>query len=396
MAESFDVVVLGGGVIGASVAFHLTRLGCRRVLLLDRGQVAGGTTAQSSGILRTYYSVRPNVAVAKAALAMFQGFKDLLDDEEAECGIVRTGYLAVAPDGPMATALRGTVATQAELGVESRLITPQEAGAIHPWLRVDDLAVAAYEPEAGFADPTMTANSFARAARRGGAVIRQDTAATGLLRENGRITGVRTAAGDIAADHVVSCLNVWSPLLAAWTGAEIPCVATRHIVASFAADAPYTPAFPVLKDLGSALKLYSRSYGRTEILVGAGDEGDEIADPDGGTGDIPMDWVAEAGEQLAHRIPRFAEHGGFVRAWTGLYDTTPDWNPVLGPVPGLEGLSLAFGFSGHGFKLSPMIGRMLAQGALGLEPDLPLAPYRATRFAEGKPLTGAFGAGAVS
>jgi glycine/D-amino acid oxidase-like deaminating enzyme len=396
MSERWDVVVLGGGVVGAATAFHLTALGCRRVLLLERGNLAEGTTAQSSGILRTYYSVRPNIAVARAALAMFQGFRALLEDEEAECGLVRTGYLAVAPEGPMADGLRATVAAQAALGIASRLVTPAEARDIHGWLRTDDIAVAAYEAEAGFADPTMTTMAFARAARRRGAVIRQQTAAIGLLRDGDRIVGVRAPAGEIAAGHVVSCLNVWTPLLARWTGLPLPCTATRHLVASFAADIPYTAALPVLKDLGSAHRLYLRPHAGAEVLVGAGDEGDLTPDPDGGTGDIPIDWVAGIAEELAHRMPRFAEAGRFATAWSGLYDTTPDWNPVLGPLPGLEGLTAAFGFSGHGFKLSPMVGRMLAQQALGLTPDLPLEPYAVTRFAEARPLVGAFGAGAVS
>ena len=395
--ESFDAVVLGGGVVGCATAFHLTRLGCRRVLLLDRGQIAGGTTAQSSGILRTYYSVRPNVAVARAALTMFQGFRELLGDDDAECGHVRTGYLAVAPEGPMERALRETVAAQQALGIAARIVTPGEARAIHPWLDLDGIAVCAHEAEAGFADPYMTATSFAATARRGGATIRQGVRATGLLREGGRVTGVRTEAGDIATRVVVSTLNVWSPLLRGWLGGlDIPCVASRHLVASFAADAPYTHEFPVLKDFASPLMLYSRPHAGAEILVGTGDAGDEVTDPDGGTGDIPLDWVAEVGEQLARRLPRFGEHGRFANAWSGLYDTTPDWNPVLGSLPGVEGLLVAFGFSGHGFKLSPMVGRLLAQAALGLEPDLPLHPYRATRFAEGDLLVGAYGAGAVS
>jgi len=396
MSEHFDVVVLGGGVVGASVAFHLTQLGCRRVLLLERGAIASGTSAQSSGILRTYYSVRPNVAVARAALAMFQDFKALLGDEEADCGYVRTGYLAVAPEGAMAEALRATVETQQALGIAARLVSRADAQAIHPWLNLDDIALCAHEAEAGFADPYLTATAFARAARRGGATIRQGTPARALLHEGGRVIGVRTDAGEVAAGAVVSALNVWSPVLRGWVGADIPCHASRHLVASFAADAPYTRAFPVLKDFASPLMLYSRPHAGAEILVGSGDAGDPVADPDGGTGDIPMDWVAEVGEQLAHRMPRLAEHGRFGKAWAGLYDTTPDWNPVLGPAPGVGGLHLAFGFSGHGFKLSPMVGRMLAQAALALEPDLPLHPYRAARFAEGEWLTGAYGAGAVS
>jgi glycine/D-amino acid oxidase-like deaminating enzyme len=396
VSESFDAVVLGGGVVGCATAFHLARLGAR-VALLERGEIAGGTTAQSSGILRTYYSVRPNVAVARAALAMFQDFPALLEDEEAACGYVRTGYLAVAPEGPMADALRATVAAQQALGIAARLVSHAEALAIHPWLNLDDVALCAHEAEAGFADPYMTATSFARAARRRGTAVRPNTPVRALLREGNRVVGVRTDAGDVAAGVVVSTLSVWSPLLRGWLGgAEIPCHASRHLVASFAADAPYTRDFPVLKDFASPLMLYSRPHAGAEILVGSGDAGDAVADPDSGTGDIPMEWVAEVGEQLAHRLPRFAEHGRFATAWAGLYDTTPDWNPVLGPLPGVEGLHVAFGFSGHGFKLSPMVGRMLAQAALGMEPDLPLRPYRATRFSEGELLVGAYGAGAVS
>jgi glycine/D-amino acid oxidase-like deaminating enzyme len=394
--EHFDAVVLGGGAVGCATLFHLTKLGCRRVLLLERGHLAGGTTAHSSGILRTYYSVRPNVAVARASLAMFQGFRELLDDDEADCGLVRTGYLALAPEGPAAEALRRTVAAQQELGIAARLVDHAEARALHPWIELSDIAVCGHEAEAGFADPYMTAQAFARAARRRGAVIRQGTPVQGLIRQDGQVLGVRTAAGEIGAGVVISTLNVWSPLLRGWAEAEIPCHASRHLVTSFAADLPYTRALPVLKDFASPLMLYSRPHAGTEILVGAGDAGEEQADPDGGTGDIPMDWVAEVGTQLAHRMPRFADQGRFVRAWAGLYDTTPDWNPVLGFLPGLEGLLVAFGFSGHGFKLSPMVGRMLAQAALGLVPDFPLEPYRATRFAEGAPLLGAFGAGAVS
>ena len=127
----------------------------------------------------------------------------------------------------------------------------------------------------------------------------------------------------------------------------------------------------------------------------AGHEGTEVDDPD--ASEVEADMEALVGEvaQIADRMPAFAE-GRLVRSWSGLYDTTPDWNPVLGPVPGIPGLQVAFGFSGHGFKLAPMVGRMLAQSMLGQKPDLPLHPYRFTRFAEGEPLVGAYGAGAVS
>jgi len=222
---------------------------------------------------------------------------------------VRTGYLAVALEGAMAEALRATVETQQALGIAARLVSREDAQTIHPWLNLDHIALCAHEAEAGFADPYMTASAFVRAARRGGATIRQGTPVRALLHESSRVTGVRTDAGDITAGVVISALNVWSPVLRGWVGADIPCHASRHLVASFAADAPSTRDFPVLKNFAAPRMLYSRPHAGPEILVGSGDAGDPVADPDGGTGDIPMDWVAEVGEQLAHRMPRLAEHG---------------------------------------------------------------------------------------
>ena len=131
------------------------------------------------------------------------------------------------------------------------------------------------------------------------------------------------------------------------------------------------------------------------MLVSEGNEGVDIPEPDVEQADVPLDEVAHVGEQLAHRMPAF-ETAGLAASWTGVYDVTPDWNPVLGPVPGLEGLVVGFGFSGHGFKLSPAVGRVLAQAALGLPTDVSLAPYALERFASGRLLSGRYGAGAVS
>lgn len=395
MAERFDVAVIGGGVIGASVAFNLTRLGCSSVVLVERGQLATGATSRSSGLLRTHYSVPINVQVARASLDVFERFAEVLDDPEAACGFARPGYIIVAPPGPSSDAVRRSIAMQQGHGVECRLLDRREASDLHPWLALDDIDAIGFEAEAGFADPYLTTTSFARAARSGGATLRLDTPVTGLLRQGSRITGIRTARGDIEAGTVISAMNVWSGEIARWAGIDIPLTISRHHIASFEHDRPYTAALPVLKDLASASKLYLRSVSGSQILVGTGEAGDDIADPDAPDADVSLDWVAEQGAQLAARMPAFAE-GRFVTSWSGLYDTTPDWNPVLGPVPGLDGLLLAFGFSGHGFKLSPAIGRMLAQAALGLPTDLPLAPYRIGRFAEGDLLLGAYGPGAVS
>ena len=395
MSKSYDVAVIGGGAIGTAVAFHLTRLGAGRVALFERQQIATGTTAQSSGLLRAHYSVPANMALAKASLEMFEGFGEMIGDEEASAGFIRCGYMIVAPEGESSQAVRGAIAHQAGIGIEARLIDKAEALELHPWLNLDDIDAIGYEPGAGFADPYLTASWFARAAKRAGADIRQGVSVEGLLMDGNRVTGLKTSEGDVQAGAVVAAMNVWSHDLTRWTGVTLPMSITRHDVLAFEVDEPYTPRFPILKDLAAPSLLYTRSTSGSQILVGTGDEGVETDSPETVDADIPLDWIVEQGEALAHRMPKF-EEARFVTSWSGLYDTTPDWNPVLGPLPGIEGLNVAFGLSGHGFKLSPMIGRLLAQAALGLPADQPLQPYRFTRFAEGQPLRGTYGAGAVS
>jgi len=394
MDDSYDAVVIGGGVIGAATLFHLARLKCRRVLLLERGELAGGATAKSSGIVRTHYSVAPNVAIARASLGMFEQFSGLLDDPEADAGLVLSGYLIVAPPGSASGAVRRSIDMQQALGVDCAMLDRVEALARHPWLQLDGIDAIGFEAEAGFADPYLVTTGFARAARRLGAEIRTGTPVTGLLRQGDRVVGVQTSNGPIQAGVVLSAVNVWSGAVAAWAGLEIPLGINAHHVVHLAAERPYTNNLPVLKDLACPARLYMRPQGGN-LLVGAGGEGADVVDPDAWEIEADMDALVDEAAQAAIRLPAFAD-GRLVRSWSGLYDTTPDWNPVLGPVSGIDGLQVAFGFSGHGFKLAPMVGLMLAQSMLGLQPDLPLHPYRLTRYAEGEPLVGAYGAGAVS
>jgi sarcosine oxidase subunit beta len=394
MSEKFDAIVVGGGVIGASVLFQLAKLGCHKALLLERGEIAGGMTAHSSGIVRTHYSVPANVEVARASLKMFEDFKGLLDDPEADAGLVVSGYIIVAPPGASSDAVRASISMQRRLGVEADLLDKKAALERHPWLDLDGIDAIGFEGEAGFADPYLVTTAFIRAARRLGATVRTQTPVTGFLRQGSRVTGVQTPQGPIEAGVVLSAVNVWSRMVAGWANLDVPCDITAHHVFTLAADKPYTSNLPVLKDLASSARLYMRPTGGN-LLVGGGHEGDTVIDPDSANVEADHDAMIEEATQAATRLPAFAE-GRLVQSWSGLYDTTPDWNPVLGPVPGIEGLQVAFGFSGHGFKMSPMVGRMLAQSMLGQQSDLPIHPYRLTRYADGQPLTGAYGAGAVS
>jgi glycine/D-amino acid oxidase-like deaminating enzyme len=365
------------------------------VLLLDRGPMGGGTTAQSSCVLRTHYSVPENVALAKAALAVFNDFANYLEDPEADCGFNRCGLMIVAPPTERMTALRDTLAVERSLGIDAREIGVDDAKRIHPLLRFDDIAAIGWEPDAGYADAYLTLTAFVRAARRRGVTFRENVEVTGLVGTGNRITGVQTAHGAIAAGTVICAQNIWSGEVAAWTGIALPLTLSRHAVFTLEGATPYARRLPVVKDLASAGKLYFRGYGGRQVLVGDGNEGETIAAPDTEQADVPLDYVLDIGAQLGHRVPAFAD-AGLARSWTGVYDVTPDWNPVLGPLPGIAGLHVAYGFSGHGFKLSPVVGRLVAQAALGLPTDLPLAPYALERFRGGRLLAGRYGVGAVS
>ena len=394
--EKFDVVVIGGGVVGTSVAFHLSRLGAKKVLLLERETIGSGTTAQSSGILRTHYSVRENVELAKRSWDVFNDFAAYVGDAEASCGLVRCGYLISAAAGDKLDPLRASLAEQEAQGIRLEVLSRAQASELLPIASFDDAALIGFEPDAGFADAYLVATSFARSARRGGVTIREGVCANRLLLDGPRVVGVATSTGNVACATVLSTQNIWTRELAAWVDRAMPVVPERHAVLALECEtAPYTFAMPVFKDLASPGMLYCRSYGGRQMLVSEGLVGERLAATDTEQADVPLDYVAAVGEQVAARFPAY-EAAGLASSWTGVYDVTPDWNPVLGRLPGISGLVMGFGFSGHGFKLSPTVGRVLAQEALGLPTDVSLAPYSIERFSSGNLLVGKYGSGAVS
>jgi sarcosine oxidase subunit beta len=393
--ESYDAIVIGAGVIGSSVAYHLARLGAKRVLVLDRTQIGAGTTSQSSGILRTHYSVIENVELALASWRVFNNFSEYLDDADASAGLVKCGYLIAAPNGSKLEPLRRALAAQRIMGIRVQDLNAHDATALLPGARFDDAALIGYEPEAGFADAYLTATSFARAARRLGVKIIEGVEVQQLVHENHRVTGVETSRGRFASNTVISTQSIWARDIERWTGIPTPVSAERHSVLALEGSQAYTFHMPVYKDLGSPGMLYCRSYGGSQMLVSEGVVGEILARPENEQGEISMDYMVEVGSQVAERFPSYAM-AGIASSWTGIYDVTPDWNPVLGRLNDIEGLVVGYGFSGHGFKLSPSVGRLLAQAALGLETDVPLAPYSLERFRTGNLLTGKYGVGAVS
>ena len=393
--NQYDVIVIGAGVVGCSVAFHLAALGAKRVLVLERDQIGTGTTAQSSGILRTHYSVVENVALALASWKVFSDFSAYVGDEDASSGLVKCGYLIASPEGPKLAPLRASLLAQREIGIAVQLLDAHEASALLPIARFDDAAIMGFEPEAGFADAYLVTTSFARAARHKGVRFMEGVEVRQLLLNQGRVAGVDTSQGRFMAGSVVSAQNIWATDIARWTGIAMPVLPERHTVLALEGPQSYSAAMPVYKDLGSEGMLYCRSYGGRQMLVSEGVAGETLPAPSSQQGDVSMDTIVHIGEQVAERFPSF-DTAGVASSWTGVYDVTPDWNPVLGRLPDVPGLVVGYGFSGHGFKLSPAVGRVLAQEALGLPTDVSLAPYALERFRTGNLLTGKYGLGAVS
>ena len=278
-----------------------------------------------------------NVELARRSWQVFESFAAYLEDDEASAGLVRCGYLIAAPDGPKLAPLRDALAAQQAQGIAVHLLTPQEAAQRLPICRFDDAALIGFEPDAGFADAYLVASGFARAARRRGVKIIEGVEVERLLLDGGRVVGVDTSQGRFSSATVVSAQNIWARDIERWTGIETPVRAERHSVLALAGPEPYASTMPVYKDLGSPGMLYCRSYGGTQMLVSEGGAGETLAEPDNQQGDIPIDHVLQIGAQVAERFPSF-ESAGLASSWTGVYDVTPDWNPVLGRLPDVPGL----------------------------------------------------------
>ena len=395
MPSNYDAIVIGAGVVGASTAFHLAKLGALKVCVVERGRICEGGTGKSCAIVRTHYSVPGNTALTLRSLEMFGAFEDWLEDREAAAGFVNSGYLIVASEGDFADKLRGNLAMQSNAGAETFVVSKEEALERHPLLALDDAAAIGFEPKSGYADPYLTTSSFLRAARAKGAAVETGCPVESLIVEGGRVVGVRSARGEIHGGHVVCAIGPWTRTLTDGVGIGIPLEVSRHAVLTFAAGVPYEATLPVVKDLTTENKMYFRPASGGVVLVGTGDHGDPARDPDALDENVAHDFVVHQGGQLARRMPGFAG-AALTASWVGPYDITPDWNPVLGPAPGLEGLTLAFGFSGHGFKLAPAVGLVLAQQVLGQDTEVDIGAYGLDRFAEGRPLIGAYGVGSIS
>jgi sarcosine oxidase, subunit beta len=381
MDDGAGVVVVGGGVMGCSIAFHLAERGAD-VLLLERGTVCSGMTARSGAIIRTHYTNAPEARMALAGLACFRDWRERVG---GWCGFTVTG--AVILVGPHdAERLRRNVAMLRGLGVDTEVATPADLAAEHPELDTRGIGLAAVEPGSGYADPVATTFAFASRAVDLGARIRQGVAVHAVRLAGGRVTGLATSDGEVGADAVVLACGPWVDPLARTAGFQLDITPERSQVAFFRRP-DGARRHPVVID--GVLGHYVRPHGGDLSLLGveAGHRV-EVDAVDREVEGYDRRLVAPALRRLAGRMPAFAG-ASFARGHRGVYDTSPDGRAVLDAAPGVAGLFVAGGFSGTGFKKAPAVGACMAELVTeGHASTVDIHPFRLTRFAEGDPIVG--------
>ncbi|MGH2659884.1 MAG: NAD(P)/FAD-dependent oxidoreductase [Actinomycetota bacterium] len=347
-----DVVVVGGGVVGASAAYHLAAAGAGRVLLLERAPALGtGSTGACAGGFRHQFSSEVNIRLSLASVPMILSFQET---HGFHLDVTQDGYLFLVR---REDAWRGFVAAaelQRSMGVDARLLAPEEAAAIAPGISTEGLVGAAFCPDDGIADPSGLTTGYARAARRAGAEIETGVEVTALETAGSRVTGVATPAGGVSAPVVVNAAGPWAGLLAATCGVELPLEPVpRNVVVT----GPF-PGAPERKTL--VIDAETTFYFHREgpgVLMGMGNPTER---PSFDTS-VDQSFVAEDLLPTAVRVFPPLEHAAITSMWAGLYEMTPDRHPILGPVAGPQGLYLANGFSGHGFQHAPIVGKLLAE-----------------------------------
>jgi sarcosine oxidase subunit beta len=372
MAERAEIIVIGAGVQGASLAYHLARAGVPP-LVLDRPGVVNAT-GRSSGLVRMHYDLPENVRLAWRSLDYFRNWTDIVG---GHCGFVRTGFLQLVPE-ELNPQLRANVAMQQGVGVATLLVTADDIGRLAPEMMVDDVVLAAYEPESGYADPASTAASFLAAARDLGAEVRTSERVMELLGDGTRVIGARTETREIHAGTVVLAAGAWSAQLARGAGLDLPIRAWVHDTAYVARPAGFR-AFPAFIDFGRAM--YVRPEGAHLVLVGLEDGNPVLDTPDEVHRGAP-DFTDRVVERVTQRLPGLAE-GGLQSANYGVDGLTSDQQPIIGPVApnGPDGLWLDCGFSGTGFKTAPAVGEALARMVLeGIQAAPELAVFGWDRF----------------
>ncbi len=382
MPRTASVVVIGGGIIGLSTAFQLTKHGVRDVVVLERRHLGAGATGKSGALVRAHYTNAPETQLTLASLTVFRHWADLVGHGDPRFEAVGFVRVVRPEDEPK---LRANVEMQRSLGGETWVVSADELREIEPLMRTDDVTYAAFEPATGFADPNATLYGFAAAAAAGGARISTHTEATAILTDGSRVAGVATSRGAIATRTVVLAAGAYAGRLLSPLGIDLGLTPRRARVVVFRwpVDVDHRRRHRVVID--STQHSWFRPEGDACTLIGAESGVRESPDPDLCPDVIEQEYVEHARRALAARFPVFA-HSTMRGGWSGVFMQSPDDHPIIDHLRQYEGLYVMTGDSGTSFKTAPAIGICLAEWITAGAPRLvDLTPFRASRFAEGQP-----------
>jgi sarcosine oxidase subunit beta len=376
MKSSADAVIVGGGCMGASVAYHLARRGVTNVVLLEREKLLGtGSTGRNAGGVRHQFSNAANIRLSIESIALFERFAEEVGQP---IDFHQDGYLFLLTAPASVETFRANVALQRSLGVDVHWLDARQAAELAPGLDVEGVAGATFCQRDGVADPNGVTMGFARAAQAAGVSIERDTEATGIAVSGGRTTGVETTRGRIDTRVVVNAAGPHARAIGRMAGVDVPVDPyRRHIfIATIDGGAARVPASHILViDFDTTFYFHREGAG---LLFGMGDP-DETPTFDT---TVQWDFLPQVIDVAVRRLPALAD-ASISHAWAGLYEVTADGNPIIGPADGVDGFYQINGFSGHGFQHSPAAGRILADLISGRDPAFDVSPFAHARFAHG-------------
>jgi len=370
--ERADVVIVGGGIVGTSIAYHLAARGVRDVVVLERDELGGGSTTRNAGGVRLQFSTEINVLLSLRSLPRIEHFA-------GEMGIDphlrQVGYLFLITEERDVAPFEKSLAMQKRLGVPVQRLDASGVHQVFPELRVDDLRFATLCMRDGYCDPTSLLNGYVARAREKGAAFREHEPAIAITREAGRVTAVRTAEGEIACATVVNAAGAWAAEVGQLAGIDIPIRPLRRQIFVTDPVPGLDRDFPLTVEFASSLYFHRESGG---VLMG-------MADPTDGPGfdaSVNWDFLPTLVERALYRLP-ILERAKVKTGWAGFYEDTPDKHPIIGAVPGLAGFLCAAGFSGHGIMHAPAAGEAIAELIVDGRTSLDVTPLAYDRFRRG-------------
>ena len=375
MSNTSDILIIGGGVHGASLAFHLAQRGVKATVL-EKQFVGAGATGRSSGLVRMHYGTE---IYSRLAWESFQYFRDWKNRVGGECGFMRAGFVQIVQCEAEA-ALRANVALHQKIGIPSLVVTADDVKRLAPAFRTDDFEIAAYEPESGYAMPSDAANALMNAARARGARLVQKCTVVGVQVTGGRVAGVETTQGKFSAPIVVNAAGAWANQINQMVGLDLPYDTWRHDTMFVVRPQAIGLAHPMVIDFSN--QMYFRPEGGL-TLVGLEDGNPLGESPDGDADHATPGFVERAIDRICRRVPAM-NYGSLHSARSGYDGITPDQHPILGAA-GPHGFYLDCGHSGTGFKTAPALGLCMAELILdGKSKTVDISPFAPSRFAEGK------------